>query len=195
MKERTHSGRAQSIVDLVIYCAAWIYSLLFVIWFFVPIAAIRISGMTLAAILGALALFRWRLFLPYWQKMGSVAAAFEAVASASLASSFFTFAVLFGLLKGLSPATAFGVYLLAVGIPALSIAFFYWCDKKPRRVAVGILISVISLAASGVGIFSIYTHPSFTFTYGGLYWVLSGTSVGFIVNLVARIIRIIKKRY
>ena len=182
MKKRVHLELEWSVVRSVIYFAVITDFNLFIAWFFVPIAAIRISGLILAVIFGAFVLFQWRLSLSYRRKLGSVAAAFEAIANASI---FFTVAVLFGLLKGLSPATAFGIYFLVLCMPTLSIIFFHRRDEKPWWVAVEILTS---LGVGAFGIFLIYAHPPFTFT---LYGALNGMLV-FIGSLIRLLIEIKK---
>ncbi len=171
MRERTHSGRAQLVVDWVLYFVAVIDFLLFEIWFSVPIAAIRISGLVLAVALGAIALFR-RLSLLHWRKTGSVAAAIDVVAGAFL---FFTMAMLLGLGHRLSFAIAMGILMLLSFVVILFSIFLHRHSRKPLQVVIGILASL------GLGVgggFFIYSNPtidlvSHPFTFNSIVWSLA----------------------
>ena len=184
MKERTHSKRGQSVVSWVLYFVVVIDFLLFEIWFFVPIAAIRISDLTLSVILGAIALIRRRFSLLHWRKTGSVAAAINVVAGASL---FFTMAVLLGLGHRLSFVIAIGILMLLSSVVALFSVFLHRYSRKPSQVVIGILAS-LGLGAGGG--FFVYSNPSFDlanhpFTFTS---IVLPAAVGGVMGVLASVI-------
>ncbi len=175
MSKRGHSGVEWAVVRWVVYGAAVIDFFLFVIWFFVPIAAIRISGLILAIVIGGIRLFNLRLFPPFEQKLKP---AIIETRAGSLA--YFTVAVLLGVGNKLSPASAFGIFALALCTLMLFITFHHRRDEKPRWIAIGILMA---LGFGALGIFLIYAHPSFT-----LSDILPGMIGGFIGGFAAQFI-------
>ncbi len=143
MKRWTRSDLHQSFLSVIIGFVSLADVILFIVWRLGPrINAIWIATLFLAIGNGEIALFRPRLLLAYARNKK----AFTSTEIRVTAIAHFAVAGLIGFSRHLSAASAIGILLLAISIPAFVSVYIHWREIALKMSLFRIGMNLVSIA-------------------------------------------------